>query len=158
MRRRKGTNFSYYLIVLYTSLAVFIIDFLTKLFAKINLTVGQVKTIIPKVLEFVYVENTGVAFGLFKDVQWLMIILSVLIICVIIYLIKDVRDKRLLISAGLILGGAIGNLFDRIMNGAIVDFIKISIWPVFNIADSAITVGAILLVIYFMKKDDNKES
>jgi len=89
-----------------------------------------------------------------KNLQWVMIIVNVLIICVIIFYLRYVRQKKVALSLGMILGGAFGNLIDRVVYGTITDFIKVSIWPVFNIADACITIGAIMLAIYFLKKDN----
>ena len=145
------TKHNYYKLISAITILIIIIDQITKFFAK---AITNTVILIPKVLEFTFVKNTGVAFGLFKGMQWIMIVLVILIILIIIYFIKDVKNKSLAISLSLILGGAIGNLIDRIVYSNVIDFIKISIWPVFNIADACITVGAILLIIYFIKKDN----
>jgi len=114
--------------------------------------------IIPGFFRITHTENTGAAFSLFADstFHWrttLLIAFSVVAMIVVIYLLW--RQQRALsitgIALSLILGGAVGNLWDRIARGRVVDFLLVYVkqyqWPVFNLADSAIVVGAVLLVI-----------
>lgn len=114
--------------------------------------VGRVE-VWPPILNFTWVENRGVSFGLFGDgsARWLLSLFSVGVAGVLGWWALR-ADRRLLISAiGLVMGGAIGNVIDRIRFGFVIDFIDFSgtrIFPwVFNIADGAITVGVILLIL-----------
>lgn len=97
------------------------------------------------------VYNTGIAFGLFKDQGVVFIIIPAIAIILLIFNIYYYRQNNQALSRGyiiafsLILGGAIGNLIDRTFYGYVIDFIDLRIWPVFNIADSAITVGAVII-------------
>ena len=102
-----------------------------------------------------YVENTGAAFGMFKDLNWFFIVFSILVIVFIFYYYKKIKWKFPLI---LILAGTIGNLIDRIFFGYVRDFFMIWIWPVFNIADICITVGVLLLVFYLYREDKTYKS
>jgi signal peptidase II len=109
---------------------------------------------------FTHTQNTGIAFGLFPGVSILFIVLILLIIvAVIVYYKKYAPPSWLLtISFGLLVGGALGNLIDRLtQNGNVTDFINVRIWAVFNIADSSIVVGALLLSIYGLFLDRNRE-
>ncbi|WP_371133995.1 signal peptidase II [Brevundimonas sp.] len=114
--------------------------------------VGRV-LVAPPILNFTYVENTGVSFGLFGGggARWLLSVFSILVAGgLAMWALK--AERRLLVSAiGLVIGGAIGNAIDRIQYGYVVDFIDLSgtgLFPwVFNIADSAITVGVVLLIL-----------
>lgn len=114
-------------------------------------------------LKLTYTENSGIAFGVSLGPQKLLITITVLIlVALLLYVILSKNRKpSFLITFGLILGGGIGNLIDRATVGRVVDFIHVdlyqgylfgswvSLWPVFNVADSAITIGAcILLVLY----------
>ena len=92
--------------------------------------------------------NKGAAFSLLQNWNLFLIIFAVFVICLIIYY----RDFKEQIALGLLLGGTIGNLIDRIMLKGVIDFIAIWIFPVFNLADVANVVGGILLIKYFMKK------
>ncbi|MFC2020368.1 signal peptidase II [Chloroflexota bacterium] len=103
-----------------------------------------------------HIRNTGAAFGLFQGQSFLLAIASIIGIVVILLLVFSVSrrfpfldtmpDK---LALGLVLGGTIGNLVDRLRFGYVTDFISIGIWPTFNIADSAVTVGVILFAFFF---------
>jgi signal peptidase II len=102
------------------------------------------------------VHNTGIAFGLFKNQGIVFIIIPVIAIILLGYNIyyyknNDENLSRLYIVAfSLILGGAIGNLIDRILFGYVIDFIDLRVWPVFNLADSAITIGALIIALKYI--------
>jgi signal peptidase II len=102
--------------------------------------------LIPGILRFSEVHNTGAAFGLFGNGTVFLTIISILVCGYIAVTYKDyLSDKPTLVSISLILGGAAGNLIDRVLRGFVIDFIEIVYWPTFNIADSAITIGGIIL-------------
>lgn len=134
---------------------IFWLDQITKLLASQNLLLNQSVPVINNIFHFTLIHNRGAAFGIFKN-QTIFFIFMALITVVIIYRkLKTCKEKTLdisTVSLMLILGGALGNLIDRIFLGYVVDFIDLRIWPVFNIADSAITIGAILLGYRLLKK------
>lgn len=104
-------------------------------------------------LSLVYSHNMGVAFGLFQNMASVLTVVSLLIsfgalYVYIVYLPNHLWSVQ--VSIGLILGGALGNIADRITLGYVVDFIQVGWWPIFNIADSAITVGAVILAFYLL--------
>lgn len=101
--------------------------------------------ILPNVFHLTLVHNTGVAFGLLKG-SGLLVTLGTLGI-----IVGFCWSRLLTLSAGLILGGAIGNLIDRLRVGAVIDFLDFRIWPVFNLADSCITLGAVLMAWQILK-------
>jgi signal peptidase II len=129
------------------AVAIVIIDRLTKYILCGNLSDGRSIKVIPGVFHLTLVFNTGSAFGLFKGWAHFFVITSVIVIALIIFYTWRCRYKDILLitALGLILGGAIGNLIDRVMFGYVIDFLDFRVWPVFNIADSSITIGAILL-------------
>lgn len=103
-------------------------------------------------LRFTYTTNTGGAFGLSGGTPWLFGAASIAVSCYIVWYAFRVGSTLRALSLGLILGGALGNLASRLaggidLSGRVVDFIDVRIWPVFNLADSAIVIGAILLVL-----------
>jgi signal peptidase II len=102
-----------------------------------------------------YVENTGAAFGIFKDLNWFFIAFSIIVIVFIFYYYKQIKWKVPLI---LILAGTVGNLIDRLFFGYVRDFVMIWIWPVFNVADICVTVGVLLLVFYLYTEDKTYKS
>ena len=116
----------------------------------------------PKVFNLKYLENTGAAFGMLKDARWFFIAVTVLaVIAAIVYSVKERRGMGWLlkISIAMIVGGAIGNLIDRIISGIVVDFFYFELinFAVFNVADSFVTIGAILLAIDILFFFDNRE-
>lgn len=137
-----------------TALLIVALDQLTKFLIKQNIQLNQSIPIIKNTLHLTYVANTGSAFGLFKGFNVFFILFSIIVIIVIFYYLKEiVKNKRLLqIGVGLLLGGTIGNLIDRLFYGAVIDFIDFRIWPVFNVADSAVTVSVILLIVLLWKR------
>lgn len=100
-------------------------------------------------LAFEYVENTGAAFGILAGRVWLLLVLALLAgLGFLIVFWNDLRFNALLrFGIGLVLGGAAGNLLDRVRLGYVVDFMAAGTWPKFNVADSSITIGLILLAI-----------
>ena len=110
-------------------------------------------------LRWTYIHNAGAAFGLFQGNRYFFIAVSLVSALVILYLAasRRYRDRWTPIALGMILGGAIGNLIDRIWLGVVIDFIDVGVgssrWPFFNIADSGISVGVTLLAIRLLFED-----
>lgn len=145
--------------ILWAVIAVLIIiaDQVAKYLVVQNIGAYDIVSVIPKVLEFVYVKNTGAAFSILDNMTWLLGLISVVfcVLAVIFVMKKQPKDKMLMLSISMLFGGAMGNGIDRIFRGFVVDFIETAFidFPVFNIADVAITGGAIILIIYIIKKD-----
>ena len=137
-----------YLIVLIPAIIIILTDQISKFIIRYSMELNSSIPLIKNFLHMTYVTNTGSAFGLFKDKNILFIILSLIVAAVILYYINKINARKELITLGIILGGTIGNLVDRIILGHVTDFIDFRIWPVFNIADSAITIGVLTLVFY----------
>ena len=132
---------------------VVIIDQVTKAIAVTNLTSAGSIPAIGTIVSFTLVKNTGAAFGLFRYQTTVFVAISVIAIAfTIFYLVK--KKPSLYLPFALILGGAIGNLIDRLRFGHVVDFIDLHFWPVFNVADSCITVGAVLLFVMILRGED----
>lgn len=134
------------------AIVVLALDQLTKWLVANNLSLNEPVYPIPALsglIGLTYVTNTGVAFGLFKEAGTFFIFIAVLVISVlVVYLRKLPKDQQLVrIALGLQLGGAFGNLVDRLRLGYVVDFIDFKFWPIFNIADSAIVIGVVLLMV-----------
>jgi len=149
--------------------AVLVLDQITKFLVDSTMTMHQSIEFIPNVASLTYVRNTGAAFGFLAGARsslrivFFALISSVAIGC-IVYLIRGLRpqQKTLLASLSLILGGAIGNLIDRLRLGEVIDFIDLHWydvhWPAFNVADSAISIGVILLFIQILHKGSFENS
>lgn len=138
-----------------------VIDQVIKYFVSAYLQpIGSVN-VIDNLFSLTYVENKGVAFGMFSGMHWLFIALtSVLLAIIIFYMFKKRPKGRFFyICAALIIGGGVGNLIDRIFYGYVIDYISLSFFPpVCNFADYCITIGTILLVIYLLFLSDILDS
>ncbi len=117
------------------------------LFTKL-LNLNQSFPVVPGILHFTLVHNRGAAFGILRGQSFLFVLTSFVAVILIYFNLKNNRRKNPFLfnlSLALVLAGALGNLIDRIRFGYVIDFLDFRIWPVFNIADSAITIGAIIL-------------
>ena len=135
------------------ALAVLVADQATKWFALEFLSSVSTVPVIPGVFHLTLVRNSGVAFGLFQG-YGLWITLGTLAVLAGLFraTLRPGGSQWALFCLALILGGAIGNLMDRMRFGGVIDFLDFRIWPVFNLADSCITVGAALLAVSFWRK------
>lgn len=106
---------------------------------------GSVRILGP-FLSFTLVRNTGAAFGLFAGATAALAVVGAAAVVAAWLLSGRTHRPRTAWALGLVLGGALGNLVDRLLRHAVIDFVNVHVWPVFNVADSAVTVGAILLV------------
>lgn len=130
--------------------AVIALDQITKFLVVTRLMPIGDYSVIFGLLEFTYVENRGIAFGMFQNQRWFFVVVtSIIAIVVLIFIFKMFKDYVFFtICLSLIFGGAVGNIIDRIRFGYVIDFIHFNFFPpVFNIADSAVVVGAIALSI-----------
>lgn len=130
-----------------------IVDQVIKYFISVYLQPVGAVSVIDNLFSLTYVENRGVAFGMFSDMRWIFVALtSALLIAIIIVMFKKrPKGKFFYICAGLIIGGGIGNLIDRIFYGYVIDYLSVSFFPpVCNFADYCITAGTIMLIIYVL--------
>lgn len=160
--------------VVLITILVIIADQISKLLVNSNLTLNSpdAVTVIPGLINFRYIRNDGAAWGMFDDKRWIFLILSTVAIVFIIYILLKYKDSHIMmkIPLALILGGGIGNMIDRLFytdalldgkcrlfgegyrlfDGTVIDFIEAAFidFPIFNIADSAVTVGTVLLFVY----------
>jgi signal peptidase II len=150
------------------SVVVFVIDQVTKFWFDNNLQMYERITVIPQVLDWTLAYNTGAAFSFLAGAsgwqRWLFTLIAVVVSVVLVVWMKRLKPDETWLAVGLalVLGGALGNLVDRVIFGHVVDFILVhwqSSWyfPAFNIADSAITVGAVLLALDMFKSKKPEE-
>jgi signal peptidase II len=138
------------------AMVVILVDQITKQIVWRVFDVGGFTDIIPGMLRITLIKNAGAAFGMFEGGRVFFVVASFVAAAVILYigfrLPPTERLKRILL--GLILGGALGNLIDRIYDGAVIDFIEMGLrghwWPVYNVADIAVSVGAVLLLFQLL--------
>jgi signal peptidase II len=109
-------------------------------------------------LDLTHIRNTGVAFGMFAGLGTPVVLLSTLALLVpLVYFVKNPTQTLLWLPVGMIFGGALGNLADRERAGAVIDFIAVSVWPAFNLADACIVVGVIGL-LYAIERSSRRRS
>jgi len=137
-------------------IAILILDQLTKYFVSQNIPLGKSIPIIKDIFHLTHVLNRGAAFGIFKDQIYFFIITAIVAITLILINLHRSRTLRIEIALSLILSGALGNLIDRVRLEAVIDFLDFRIWPVFNIADTAITIGGVLLAYSMLFKKTEK--
>lgn len=148
------------IIMFYIFIMVLItLDQAIKFLVNNSLSYGQSIPVIKNIFHFTYVRNSGAGFGILQGHRELLIIVSIIIISILlIYRYKTANDRFLDIAMALIIGGAIGNLIDRIRYSYVIDYLDFRIWPVFNLADSAVVVGVGILIIYLWQLEEDIQS
>ncbi len=152
-----------YLILLATVTAVVLLDFVTKAYIDSNMSLHESVVVIGGFLNIMYVRNPGAAFSFlasaspgFRSVFFLTVTVTAIVL-VLYYIAKSKTEEPLMIFAlSLIMSGALGNFIDRVRLGEVIDFIDVHLgayhWPAFNVADSAITVGAFIMLFALFKR------
>lgn len=141
------------------SITVILIDRVSKLYIFEKFSPGFSSPILNNLLYITPVRNRGIAFGLFKGFHLTALILAcvfTLLITVYVLFAEKPKSRVVMLSLSLILSGALANLIDRVAYGYVLDFIDLRIWPVFNVADSSITIGALLMLIYLISQKTQK--
>ncbi len=151
---RKIVNIKQRLFFLPISLFVLFLDQITKKWIMDTMLYGDSKSIIGNVIRFTFVRNPNSVFGLRFGGPFISTALTVIAFVFVLFLFFRSNNRFSLVSLSLIIGGALGNLTDRIRYMEVVDFIDVGVtrwrWPTFNVADSFVTIGLILIVIYFL--------
>ncbi len=144
------------MLVWLTMVGILIIDRVIKIVIMEKFVPDETKVIIPKVLHLTFVLNPGAAFGLMAGRTSIFVITAVLVLIGVIYaqFRLPVEDRLIRLSLGMIGGGALGNLVDRVLTGKVIDYLDFRIWPfVFNFADSMIVCGVAFLLICFYRQE-----
>jgi signal peptidase II len=137
------------------ALVVFVLDRLTKGIVNATVPYGTEVQVLGNLVGITNVRNSGAAFGFAPVGPWFFLVAALAVsVGLVVYVVRQPGDLGVDAVLGLILGGAVGNAFDRIINGGgVTDFINFHFWPVFNVADSAVSIGVALLVAgYFLRK------
>jgi signal peptidase II len=133
--------------VAFVAALVLAADQTTKALITSSIALGASRHLLPGV-SLVHAENSGVAFSLLTGSEAIVVAVTAAIITGVLVLFTVQRRRRLLwLAVGLIVGGALGNLLDRVRTGAVTDFIQLPHWPAFNVADTAITLGVVALFL-----------
>jgi|TARA_Y100000034_G_C6754665_1_gene335700 signal peptidase II len=144
-----------YMVVFLAALIIVLIDQIAKFLIKTNFQLNQNLPIVKNFFHLRYIHNFGAGFGILQQQTWILIFISITVIGVIFYYLDRISDKEILpqIFVGFVLGGTIGNLIDRIAYGFVIDFLDFRVWPIFNFADSFVTIGVIGVIVYLWKKE-----
>jgi signal peptidase II len=145
------------------ALLILVADQISKYLVLSNLIPGQSWNPVASLTSWAsitHVTNTGAAFGLFPDRGSFFVVIAVIVVAAIIFYYRHLPAGQwwIKVSLGLQLGGALGNLLDRLRLGYVIDFIDFKIWPVFNLADSAIVIGVAILAYYLLQDRGEKEN
>lgn len=146
------------------AIVVFALDQWVKWLVRTHMVLGQGIGVWPPVLYLDYIRNPGGAFGILPNHRWLFVLVAVVVIAVVVWIERRWHPDWVgRIGLGLLLGGALGNLADRVIAGTVVDYVyfKIINFPVFNLADVSIDVGILVLILRSLKpaaREAEKES
>ena len=137
--------------------AVVVGDQVSKAAVRADMAIGESLPVIDGVFWLTHVENTGAAFGMLRGQQWLLIATAAAMLAVVAYVMVQLRplDSWVHWALALVSGGAIGNLIDRVLTGAVTDFFDLGWFPVFNVADIALDVGVVVLVVLLLFKGEH---
>jgi signal peptidase II len=137
------------------ALVVFVLDRVTKSLVVAQVPYGTEVSVVGRVVGITNVHNSGAAFGVAPAGASLFLIASVVVaVGLVVYIVRTPGSVWTDAVLGLVMGGTLGNGYDRIVNGTVTDFINFHFWPVFNVADSAISIGVVLLVAgYIVRKN-----
>ncbi|MEZ4771485.1 MAG: signal peptidase II [Caldilineales bacterium] len=152
-----------WLVIAGTAIGVVLLDQLSKAWVERNLAIYESLAPIPafsKFFTFTHFTNTGAAFGLLRDQNILFVVIGIVVVASIYVYSKYLPHDQLLVqfALGLQLGGALGNIIDRVRQGHVTDFIYFHFWPAFNIADSAVVIGVILLGVAILRQPQEGQS
>ncbi|GAB3539943.1 signal peptidase II [Arthrobacter tecti] len=164
----------YALLLVACTLIAYIFDQLTKIWVVSTMVEGQITEVLPPVLSWHFIRNSGAAFSIGTEITWVFTIIQALVSVAIITQIRKVASWGWAVALGLVLGGALGNLTDRLFRepafgqGHVVDFIALPNFAIFNIADSAVVSGVVLICLLTLRgigldgrrsnETDNKEA
>lgn len=139
-----------------------LLDQLTKIWVRRELPLGATQTVLEGWLRWTHSENSGAAWSMLAGQRWLLVLLSVVVTGIVVFMAREfareLPERKLpQLALGMVLGGGVGNLIDRALFGVVTDFIDVltplrflRTFPVFNIADSALTIGVFLLMLHFV--------
>jgi len=143
MRRAAGLG-----LALVFALSVLFVDQVLKRLVEGSMYLGERIPVIPGVLHFTYVKNDGGAFGILAGRGDVLLLASAVALAFVLWMLLVGPTTRIMaLGCGLILGGAVGNLLDRLSAGEVTDYVDLQVWPVFNAADAAIVLGAVTLIL-----------
>lgn len=132
---------------------VLVLDQLTKLLVRSTIPLDHFLPVVDGIVRITHVGNTGAVFGIFPGQSYIFVIMSLFMLGLILFVYRSPHLRRLTWVLGMIFGGGMGNLIDRLHQGYVTDFIDLRVWPVFNVADASIVVGTGILIFLVLKGD-----
>jgi signal peptidase II len=133
--------------------AVLAADQIVKALVNGSLQRGEQRDLVAGI-KLVNTRNSGVAFGQLQDGGTIVaVVIAVALVALLVYFARHARQPLMWLPTGMLLGGALGNIVDRVREGAVVDFLKLPHWPAFNVADSSITIGVVILLVVMERGD-----
>lgn len=152
MSRRTG-----FAVTLTVALLSFLLDQSLKRIVETSMTPGESIPVVPGVLHLTYIQNSGGAFGILGSSPRILLIGSIIALVAVLWMLLASPPSLLMsLGTGLILGGASGNLLDRLSTGAVTDFLDLRVWPIFNAADMAIVAGVVMLALTALSSSGTK--
>lgn len=139
------------------STVVVLVDQATKYWIQSRMAYGESNPVIPEVFHITYILNPGAAFGILEHQTWFFVLVAIFLLAGIAYIYPRLPAEQPLLKwgAGLLVGGAVGNLIDRVRVGYVVDFFDFRIWPIFNVADICIVCGVACLAYALLRMPDS---
>lgn len=136
---------------------IVIFDQLVKYWVSTSMLPGMTFPVLGNVFSITYIENAGAAFGILANCRSFFIVATILILACGMYFYPTLKKQSLSLNLGvsLLLGGAVGNLIDRIRFGVVIDYFDFHIWPIFNISDMAIVSGVIIIIYHILREGTN---
>ncbi len=132
---------------------VLVVDQVVKALVTTSLARGEERALIAGA-RLVNTRNTGIAFGQLQDGGVVVAVLVALAVAALLaYFARNARRRLMWLPTGMLLGGALGNIVDRVREGAVIDFLKLPYWPAFNVADASITIGVVILLVFVERPD-----
>lgn len=140
------------------SMLTFILDQVAKWYVRSHFCLGESVPVVSDVFHWTYIVNHGAAFGVLMNQRWILLLVVILLLGAMYVGRKKLATAPVYarIGAGTLLGGALGNAWDRLYLGGVVDFFDFRIWPIFNVADIGICIGVSLLILYFWTYESQK--
>ncbi|WP_317912145.1 signal peptidase II [Carnobacterium maltaromaticum] len=151
------------MMIVYYALAavILVIDQITKYVVVNNIDLYEVKEVIPGILSWMYIRNTGAAWSILEGQMWFFYIITFAVVIAVIYIMQKYAKGNWLFSLGLslILAGALGNFIDRLRLGYVVDMIRLDFmnFPIFNVADMSLSIGVAVIILYVFLDEKNKK-
>ena len=140
------------------ALLVFLVDQGLKKLVEGSMRLGESIPVVPGVLHLTYIKNAGGAFGILDGRGGVLLLGSVIAVAFVLWMLLEGPPTRIMVlGCGLILGGAAGNLFDRLTEGLVTDYVDLRVWPIFNAADAAVVLGVAALLLSALRSERSNQ-